>query len=50
MLLQLGLDQTERQPRPVDGHVELLQCVRQATDVVLVSVAQKDSEHVALSI
>src|ERR1700730_12375576 len=47
MLFQLRLDQPQREPRPVDRHVELLEDEGQAADMVLVSVAEKDAEHVA---
>ena len=50
MLLELGLDKSERKPRPVNGDIELLQGVREATDVVFVPMAQKDSEHVLLTV
>src|SRR5260370_37642631 len=47
MLLQLGLDEPERQPRAVNGDVQLLQCERQAADMVLVGVTEKDPKHLA---
>src|ERR1700687_675220 len=45
MLFQLGLDETQRQPRPVDGNVDLLQRVRQTADMVLVAVREEDPKH-----
>ncbi len=46
MLLQLGLDEPERQASPVNRDVDLLERVWQAADVVLMAVAQEDAEHV----
>ncbi len=50
VLFQLWLDQAQRQPRPVNRHVELFQNIWQSANVVFVTVAQKDAEHVLASI
>jgi len=48
VLVELRLDQAERQPRRDDRlHVYLAQQVRQAADVILVSVREDDCAHVA---
>src|SRR5713226_5723339 len=47
MLLQLGLDETQRQSRAVNGDVQLLQRVWQPADVVLVAMTEKDPQHLA---
>ncbi len=46
MLAQLGLEQTEREAGPVNGHVEQLQRIRQAADVVLMAVREEDPDNV----
>src|SRR6202158_504698 len=50
MLLQLGLDQTERQPCPEDGDVDLLQRVGQASAVVLVTVGEEDAKNFTIAL
>src|ERR1700719_5042417 len=47
VLLQLGLDQAEGQPRPVDRNVQLLQRKGQPADVVLMTVGQEDADDLA---
>src|SRR5579859_66507 len=47
MLAQLGLEQSEREAGPVNGHVENLQRVGQAPDVVLVAVSEEDPDDIA---
>ena len=47
VLTQLWLEQAECEPGPVNGHVELLQCVRQAADVVLMAVREEDPDDVS---
>ena len=47
VLLQLRLDQPQREPGPVDGDVELLEDKWKAADMVFMPVAEEDAEHVA---
>ena len=44
VLPELGLDEAERQARPVDGDVQLLQGEGQPADVVFASMRQDDPE------
>src|SRR5256885_9867760 len=48
MLLELGLDESERKTRPEYRHVQLLQGKRESADVVLVSVGEEDAEHLTV--
>jgi len=50
MLLELGLDQAEREPCPVHRDVELFQNVWQPAYVVFMTVAEEDPEHILASI
>src|SRR5207245_1754350 len=50
VLLQLRLDQPQREPGSVDRDVELLQDKRKPADVIFMPVAQEDSEHVAAAV
>ena len=44
------LEQSERQPRAVDGDVQLFQRERQAADVVFVAVREEDPEHLTAAV
>ena len=43
--LELGLDESERQLGAVDGHLQLTQQIGQPSDMILVSVSDKDAAH-----
>src|SRR5258708_22358832 len=48
VLLQLGLDEPQRQTCSEDRDVDLLQRVGQATDVVLVTMREEDAENLTI--
>src|SRR4029077_4977851 len=50
VLLELRLQEAQREPGAVDRDVELLPRIRQAADVVFMAVAQEDAEHVAAAV
>ena len=43
MLLQLQLDQPRGEPRAVDGHIDLLEHIRDGPDVILMPVGDEQT-------
>jgi len=50
VLPQLRLEEAKSQPSAVNRHVELLERVGQASDVVLMTVGEKNAEHLSATV